>query len=790
MLISALDRKLLRDLSHLRGQVITIALVVACGIASYVTMKSAFQSLVYSQSTYYERYRFADVFASLEQAPAAVAERLTAIDGVREVDTRVVQRVMVPVEGLTRPAVGTVVSLPRHGSRGLNAVHLTRGRLPDPTRSDEALVLDAFAEAHGLSPGDRVAVVMNGALRQLRITGFGMSPEYVFTMPPGAMSHDPKLIAVLWMGRDAVAAAHQMEGAFNDVALTLEPGASQADVLGALDRVLAPYGAFGAVPRAKQPSHYMLSSELSQLESMAGFVPVLFLFVAAFLLNVVLSRLVYLQRSQIATLKAVGYADRDVGLHYLKLVSLVVLLGAVVGVAAGAWLGRAMTELYTGQYFRFPTADYRLTADVVVISVSISLAAAVVGALAAVRQVVSLPPAEAMRPPSPVVYRRSVLELLGLSRLLGPSARMVVRELERRPLRLALSSIGISLSVGIVVIAGYWSDAIDYMLDVQFHRSMREDVTVTFVKPLSARAARELQSMPGVWRAEGISAVAVRYRAGHRQRDSALMGYPRDLELRHLLDSTGERVTLPPTGVVLTRKLAEVLEVRVGDSVEIELREGSRRTTSATISGLVDEPFGMQGHVDEETFARLIGQSPTINTALLRVDRAERAQIFERLKRLPWVAAVSYPGEFREQFEGQSGSIMRVYTLILTLFASIIAIGVVYNNARIALSQRSRDLASLRVLGFTRGEIAAILFGELSAQVVLALPLGLWVGHLLVQALGATVDPETYRLPVFVSLRTFAFAIAVTVVSAVISFFLVRRKLDQLDLIGVLKTRE
>ena len=789
-MVKSIDKKLVRDLARLRGQVITIALVVACGIASFVTMRSAFDSLVSSRDAYYERQRFADVFAHLERAPQTVRAELLEIPGVSLVETRVVESVMVPMPDMPRPASGTLVSLPPDGRPALDALYLTRGRQLDPTRTDEVLLLEAFAEAHGIEPGDRVPAVINGTQRELRVVGLAMSPEFVFTIPPGGLTYDPKQIAVLWMVEEAAAAAFRMEGAFNDVLVRLQPGANEREVLDRVDRVLEPWGGIGAIPRAKQPSHFMLGGELAQLETMANVVPAIFLFVAAFLLNVVLSRLIQLQRSQIATLKAIGYTDRDVGLHYLRLVSLVVLIGAVIGIGVGAWLGRELTELYTGEFFRFPEPRYRLELYAVIVSVAISLAAAVIGALSTVRAVTRLPPAEAMRPPAPVVYKRSLAERLGLFRVLGPAARMVVREVERRPLRLVLSSVGISMALGIVVVAGYWYDAVDYMLDVQFHRAMREDVTVSFIKPLPERAVRELEHVPGVWLAEGIRSVPVRFRAGHRFRDAAVNAYPEPMVLRQLIDQEGGATPVPPSGIVLTAKLAEVLGVTTGDRVRVELREGERETAEVRVVGLVDEPFGLQGHVSQATLSELVGAEPTVSTGLLRIDPGARDGIYRRLKQMPWVSAVANPKSFREQFEAQSGTIIRVYTLILALFASIIAVGVVYNNARVALSQKSRDLASLRVLGFSRREIAAILYGELSIQVVLAIPVGAVVGYFMVTGIAAMVDPETYRLPVIISPRTYAFAAAVTLVSAVVSALLVRRKLDRLDLIGVLKTRE
>ncbi len=788
--MSVVFRKLLRDIRRLGGQVITIALVVACGIASFVTMRSTYDSLLFSRDSYYEEYRFGDVFARVKRAPRALHSRLEAIPGLAQVHTRVVESAMVPMPEMPRPATGTVVSLPPDAAPPLNAVHLVSGRSLDPDRSDEVILLEAFAKAHGVVPGDHVPAVINGTLRNLRVVGIGMSPEFVLTMPVGGMTFDPKQVAVLWMNRNVVEAAFQMEGGFNDVVARLQPGAHETTVLEAMDRLLEPYGGIGAVGRAKQPSNYMLSGEIQQLESMAAVVPFIFLFVAAFLLNVVLSRLVTLQRGQIATLKAVGYRDRDVGLHYLQLVSLIVLLGAGLGIGAGVYLGQAMTGLYTGEYFRFPHPDYRLELDVAVTGVAVSFGAAVVGALAAVRRVSRLPPAEAMRPPAPASYRRTFFERIGLFRWLGPASRMVLREVQRRPVRVVLSAVGISMAIGIVVVSRFMYDAMGHMMDVQVHRAMREDVTVTLAKPLPQRAIRELQHFPGVFRAEGLRSVAVRFQAQHRWRDAAIIGYPSEGTLRQLVDRDGVSQTVPADGLLLTSKLGEILGVNIGDTVEVELREGDRGTRRLVVGGFVDESFGLQGHMTKAALHRVLRETETVNMALLAVDPLRFDDVTLRLKEQPWVLGVSSPRDFRERFEEQSGEMMAVYTAIMTTFACIIAVGVIYNNTRVALSQRSRDLATLRVLGYTQAEIAGILLGEQILQVILAIPMGLVVGYYMVIAMMSTVDPETYRLPIVISTRTYIYASMVALASAAVSALLVRRKLYRLDLIGVLKTRE
>jgi putative ABC transport system permease protein len=591
------------------------------------------------------------------------------------------------------------------------------------------------------------------------------------------------------MDRRAIAPAFEMGGAFNDVVVRLQPGASDLNVRADLDRLLTPYGSTGAVPRAKQISNYILEGEMGQLRVFATVAPAIFLGVAAFLLNVVLARLVSLQRPQIAALKAVGYNDWIIGLHFLFLVTVIVVIGAIIGIAAGSWMGREMTDLYT-QFFRFPLLAYRLDARTVFVGIFVSVVAAVFGALLTVRRVAKLPPAEAMRPEPPARYRRTVLDRIGVGRLVGPAGRMIMREVERRPIRLVLSVFGISMAVAICVLGRFMDDAVDHLMNVQFHESMREDVTVGFIEPVPRRSIRGLAHLPGVLHAEGMRMANVRFRHGNRYRDAAIYGYPDQMELRRVLDKDGVRHDIPRDGIMLTRTLGDVLGLRVGDMVDIEVREGDRHHGRVRVSSFIDESFGLQGHLPEQDLARLLREHDTVSIALLRIDPDHYEDIQGRLKNMPTVSTVLSKQTILRQFHEQTADWLNVMVIIMTALGSVIAIGVVYNNARIALSMRARDLASLRVLGFTRREISGILLGELAIQVLLAIPPGLMIGAWLAEGMMATNDPEQYRFPVVLSTQTYAYAALVTLASGLVSALLVRRKLDRLDLIAVLKTRE
>ena len=787
--MTPLHTKLLRDLNSLKGQVLTIALVVACGIASYVTMRSTWSSLYESKDTYFERYRFADLFVSLKRAPESLVPSMESIPGVSRVYSRVVKVATVPLPELTEVARAYLVSIPNDGEPALNGLYLRSGRMPRRGTDTEAVVVESFANAHGLVAGDSIPVVMNGKKRDIRLVGVGLSPEYVFLGGMGDFVPDDKQIAALWMRRDVLAPAFDMDGAFNDVALALQPGADVKAVMRQLDLVLEPYGGLGTIPRDKQISNFLLDGELSQLEQMATVVPIIFLAVAAFLLNVVLSRLILLQRQQIAALKALGYTTGQVTTHYLQLAFVIVLLGSLMGLAFGAWMGGGLTAIYA-DYFRFPTLVFRVSARVAIVGVGVSILAAGAGAIASVMQVTSLSPAEAMRPAAPARYKRGLLDRLGLSWLFGVSAMMVMREMRRRPIRLALSSVGIAAAVGIMVVGRFGTDSMTNLIDVIFHKEQRGDVTVAFLQPQAIGVEHELELLPGVLDAEGLRAVPVRLRSGPRWRESAISGMPTRARLRGLIDRNGVEATLPAKGLVMSAKLAEILAVKVGDVVEAEVREGKRPVLLLPVAALIDDSFGLQAYMNIDDLHRRLHQELSISLVQLKVDPTQLDSLRRRLKRMPAIAQVTVKTVVVQRFKSQSAETMQVMTLLLSFFGAVIAIGVVYNNARVALSMRARDLASLRVLGFSQREVSGILLGELAIQMVIGIPLGLLLGTYWCQALMNINDPETYRFALYVSSESYAFATLVALGAAVVSALLVRRKLSRQDLIEVLKTRE
>jgi putative ABC transport system permease protein len=787
--LTALNRKLLRDLWEMKGQALAIASVIAAGVTMFVTYLSNFDSLQRTREVYYERQRFAEVFASLTRAPQTLEERIAGIPGVETVSTRVVADVTLDVPGLEEPASGRLISIPDRGTPALNGLYLRRGRWIEPGRPDEVLASEMFCEANGFEPGDRVAAIINGRKRWLTIVGIALSPEYIYAVKPGDIVPDRRHYGVFWMGRRGLASAFDMEGGFNDVALALGRGTSEDEAIKSLDRLLEPYGGLGAIPRRLQLSAWTLQNELAQLQTFGFLVPAIFFGVAAFILNVALTRALALQRPQIAALKALGYSNRELAWHYVKWGLLIAALGALAGVAGGAWLGSAMISLYN-QYFRFPILDYHLSIDVAVESVAGSLVVAALGAQSAVRRAVRVPPAEAMRPEPPGQYRRSIFERPWGHGRLSHATRMVLRNIERQPVRSLLSITGIAFAVSVLLVGLSFIDIMNQLINQQFTETMRQDATVSFVRTRSAGAIHDVVHLPGVMDVEPLRSVPVRIRFGSRSRTLAISGVEPSPHLNRIVDRRGRTVELPETGLLMSRMLGEILAVEPGDLVQVEVLEGRRPTLDLTVAALVDDSMGLQAYMRIDAVRRMLREGPQVSGAYLTIDPAARDRFYRNVKLMPAVAGVALREVTLQNFRETMAETMNLQIFFNVGFAAVIAFGVVYNSARVSLSERERELASLRVLGFTRGEISLILLGELALLTVAALPIGAIIGYLLGQAIMLGFSNEIYRLSFTVSAATVAWTFLTVIAAAFISGLFVRNRLDHLDLVAVLKTRE
>lgn len=789
MTLSGLDRKLVRDLWRLRGQAIAVAMVIGCGLAMMIVARSLIFSLDTARSEYYEGNRFAEVFAQLTRAPNSIALRIAGIPGVATVQTGVSVRATLDLPGLDEPASGNLRSFPDAGMPELNRLTLRAGRWLAPRGRREVLVGEPFAEANQLHPGDNLSMLLNGRRMDLRIVGIVLSPEFIFEARPGAALPNNRSYGIFWMPYQELASAFDMHGAFNDVCLTLAPGASEGEVISAVDRLLSPYGGRGAYGRDDHSSNVRVSDEIRALTIQAVVFPLIFLSVAAFMANAVLSRLLNLQREQIAILKAFGYANRQVVWHYLKFAMAIVAGGTIVGTAGGLILGQQLVTMFH-KLFRFPQLDFHLDSSALFVALLVSALAAGAGVFKAVRNAARLPPAEAMRPEPPANYRVAMIERIGIAKLLPYTFRIAMRNLERRPTQALFTISGLALATSILIVPSSFRDAIAEVLGLQWDVAQRQDVSVGLVQPGSAAVMRHLRQLPGVIQAEPYRVALVRIHFGERRRQVGLQGLPAGGQLNRVTAAGQREIILAGDGIVISEKLAEVLEVKVGDEVRVESLEDRRLTRTVRLAALAEDFAGLAAYMDLHALNRLLGEGDIVTSASFTVDRARREAFLQALKGIPRVGAVAIKESLRQEFQNTTAAMMNLIQGVYLILATIVAFGVVYNNAQISLAERARELATLRVIGFSRREVGAVLITELVALALIAVPLGLLLGAAFSAGIVSQVSTEAIRLPLVLTAQNYATAVLIVTIASVTSALFVLRKLDQLNLIGALRAPE
>lgn len=787
--MACLHRKLLRDLVHMSGQAIAIALILSCGVAAFVTMRAMYRSLLRSQVSYYSAYRFGDVFAELKRAPIYAAERAARIAGVADAEPRLISDVILDVPGLQEPATGRLISLSADPRNQLNGLFLRQGRYVEPESDDEVVASEAFATANQLHLGTRLSTVVNGHWQSFRIVGIALSPEYIYEIRGGgSVFPDNKRFGVLWTTRRALEDALQMKGAFNSISLTLQPGAREAAVIAHLDRILEPYGGLGAYGRSEQISHRFISDEIAQNRVSAVIVPLIFFGVSAVLLHFSFTRLVNIQRSEIGTLKAFGYSNWQVGVHYLEFSLAIAAIGYGIGCVVGWFFGIKLASLYA-DYYRFPILTYSPELRIFVWAGLLAAAPAAIGASAAVLRAAKLSPAESMRPEAPAVFRVSVVDRFRAT-FTSPEVRMMFRNVERSPLRTIGSVLAICCAVMITIVEMGMFDSLDRMLELQFQAIQREDMTVVFTEARPERAIRELERYPGVIVCQPFRAVPVRLRFRHRWKTTTLFGVDRGSDLRRIVDTSGNPVPVPPDGLAISTALAKELGAETGDRVTLETLVGRREKRDIAVSRTVDDPFGTAAYSDLEQIRMILREDHVVSGAYLRVESTREQELFRVLKQVPAISAVSLKQAALDSSRDTINRSMKLSLGTLLAFACVIAGGIVYNGARIALSERGRELATLRVLGFTTNEITFVLLGEQGVTTLIGIPFGFASGYALCAMLSARLQTELYRMPLVVDAATYAWAFVIVLIASVVSGALVYRKIAALDIVSVLKARE
>jgi len=794
MVNTVLLRKLLRDLFGRKGALLALVVIVMIGVGIFVAMAAVYRDLDGARRRYYAAYQLADFSVDLKRAPTRVVHEVATLPNVRAARGRVHLSARIDLAGVAEPISGTAISMPDQPAPVLNGMLLRTGTWFSDGRGKQVILDDAFAQAHRLVPGSRIRVLLLDKEHDLLVVGTAMSPEFVFVLPPaGGQAPDPARHGVLYLPERFLQESCDLDGAYNQVVgLAHDSGRVALDnTLRAIEEMLDPYGVTNSTPIHEQPSARFLADELQGLQVSAKILPGVFLLVATLVLNVLMARLVAQQRSVIGTLKALGYSSGAITRHYL---GFGVIVGSVGGVA-GIGLALVLQELFLAMYrmfYRMPAIDSHLYPDVLATGFLISVVFAVAGTLKGVHRAASLAPAEAMRPPPPEKGGRVPPERIPW--LWGPLPfrwKMILSAVFRNPFRSSVSLFASVISTALVVATLGSLDALNYLMHYEFARVSHEDVTVSLRDPRGVGATPELGSLPSVSHTEAQLAVVCDLSNGPFRRRVGLTGLARGNRLRTPLDAAGQPIVAPDEGLVLSRKLAEILHVRPGERLRLRPLIGRRQRVEALVVGTVDSFLGLSGYADIAYLSRLLGESWSANVLLgTSFGGAGTSAFFAALKERPSVVGVGERARSLTQFDESFGDMMGKSISVTILFAGLVAFGSVLNATLVSLSERQREVGTLRVLGYTPWQVSKIFSGESlllnGVGILLGLVAGIGFAHLLAMA----YDTELYRFPVVIRASTLALSAVLMAGFVIVAQLIVYRLIRKLPWLDVMKIKE
>ncbi len=789
-----LHRKLLRDVWQSRGTLAIVVMIIAIGTSSLVGLGSAHRILGLSQAEYYRQCHFADFWINVKKAPLTEVERIARMPEILEVQGRVVFDVLVDLPEQNQPITGRLLSTPvRNADRALNGIHLVSGSGFSDDRDEEVIISDTFAEAHDLQLGDRIHIILNRRREAFVIVGTAISPEYVYMVRgPGDLVPDKEHFGVFYIKQDYARDVLGFRDAFNELTGRVTAGSEdQLDtLLEKIDRSLSPYGVLETVPRERQASHRFLSDEIAGLWATATVMPLIFLAVAALVLNIIMIRLAQRQRTTIGTLKAMGYSNRQILGHYLSFGVVIGILGGLIGCGLGLLMALGMIEMYK-LFFQFPHFVFRVYPDLLGIGILVSVVFAVFGTVRGVLEVLRLAPAEAMRPKPPERGGRIFLERFPLLwKCFDFHTQMALRNVFRNRIRTLTGVISTALSISLIFMSLVLYDSFLYMIDYQFEQVAHSDVDVGLREEKSIAALWEIRQLPGVDYAEPILGLRCDMAHGRHHRRVSITGLASGHRLTTPMQSGGKPIEIPSQGIVLSKKLAELLDAHIGDTLEVTPVRGYRVTKRVPVASIVESFLGMDCYADQKYLSGVVGEAYAVNSVQLSVNPAQMQEFFKAVKRRPNIQGVSVREDAKENIQKTVIDTSGFSIGIMVCLAGAIAFGSTLNNSLVEIGDRMSEISTLRVLGYRPYQVAGLLMRQTIATFLVGLILAFPLGYAMVHGLASAYDSELYRIPVIIRPMVAVNTIVLSVLFVAIAELIVYRQITKLDWLEGVKVKE
>ena len=761
---------------------------MALGVWTYATMNSALFEVEKGKDQYYRVQRLGDAFATVTQIPKTSLSELESIEGIEQVDGRIVGTFRVLMENnqtdvIRLKGISTVID---EKDIRLNAYVHEGNDLKD---LNDILVGHDFYQAYGYAPGDSISLAMNQTKHEFKVQGSIYSPEYVYIVENvNELFSDTTKYNIAYFPEEAMMSILGMEGVYNDLSFSFEEGVRYADVRDELRDTLEKYGLIELYEKEDLFSYLMMEEEISGGRSMSTTLPMTFIGMAAVVLYLMLKRIIEQDRTQIGTLKAFGYSNRTILLHYI-------LYGFITGVL-GMFVGIGISLLTIGPYIQFYLDYYKIPMDNVVtdyryyyIGGMMSMIGGIAGAYFGARKIVYLKPADAMRPPAPKPVEKDItLKIPFLRQILNSRGFMAVRNISRNKVRSSFVILGIMFSYSMMTMIGMMNTLMDSMFYNQFTHVMKYDAAIVLEKPVNySGGIQSAMRIDGIHYAEGVLDIPIILKNGYKQTGANLIGIRKGNYLYKVYDDRRE-VNLPLTrkGIVIGSSLANNLNVNKGDSIYIS-GQGFSEDVKIPIEDIVNQSIGSSAYIDLKFMSDLMEQNTRVNTLIFKTDSIDR--IRETLLYSEGVRKIEDKAKTLELYESLLGS----YDFLLVIMQIVaIAIGftIIYNTAVISMSERSREYATLRVLGLHVNEVKEIMSFEYWILCLVGIILGIPFTRFLNYGIVNSIEVDAFSWPDTISMQAYIIGGVGCIIAVAIANFTSVKAIKKLDLVEVLKERE
>jgi len=760
----------IRDIMARRFQFGALAIIIVLGIAIFVSMTVAFNNAERSYDRTYEATHFADFSVEVKAAPESVIDEVGALPNVEAVEGRVVVDTGLQVDE-DRLVQARLIGVPADRRPAVNDVIVESGRYFEAGERAVVLPLDKFADFHDYASGDTLQVYTPQGLRPLIIVGTVSSPEYLLMAESKQdLLPSPRRFGVFFVPNAYLQELFGMQGQVNEANVLVESQGQREDTIAAVTGLLEPYGVQQAVRQEDQPSKAATELDLEGGRDFAILLPALVLVIAAFAIYIAMSRLVRAQRTLIGLFRGIGYGRGSIVVHYLLFAVVIGVVGGSVGVAVGYGLGYLLTGLYADA-LAIPLIAHEFQAMPIVISVIVSLGVALVAAAAPAWAASRMLPAPAMRPSPEVPLAKGsvpfIERVFGLGRRPPLLARLTVRNIWRSPMRSLYTVGAIALAVVLLVVGLSSFDSMDFIMDYQFEKTDRWDVAATFWSPQDDETLAEINDLEGVRRAERVYLTPAEIRVDSKRTNVELLAVQEDTRL-HGFDLSGGKTAdeaLGGGGIILTKGVADKLDVGVGDRVDITTEAGS---ASVAVSGVSKEFTGGLAYLSLATKDDL-GLPGGFNAVWLdTTSPSASADAQAALYGLPAIQGVQIKEEIRNDWN-EMMSLYNVMTGVIVAFCMVMAGAIVFNTMTVNVLERERETATMRTLGAGRASVGLMLVAEGLIFSLLAILPGLALGTVAASYLIHTWSSEFFTMWFHMYPTTYMMIVAVIIVAALVS---------------------